>query len=155
MYIRSTILALAATSVLASTPAFADGKSYPGHVCLTHNEDVARVGSKFQNSGTAAATVACPVIRDNLNVGFDAGTVWVVDQHFTENVSCTLAAKAFDGGSVAFTSDSTSGTNPAAQALNLGSLAAVTDGHYTMYCTVPPVFSGQSSSIVSYLMIED
>lgn len=154
MYARSMILALTAASVLASTAAFADTKSYPGHACLTHNENVTRVGSKFQNTDTVSANVACPLVGDNTAVGINSGTVWVVDQHFTDNVSCTLSVKNSDGSSVAFSSDSTSGTNPAAQALTFGSLVGVATGHYTLYCTLPAVYSGQSSAIVSYSFTE-
>jgi hypothetical protein len=156
MFNRSLILAIIAASALTSTSALADN-TYAGNNCLTHEEDMTRSGSKLQNiSTTTAHTVACPVVRDtSALLGLDSATIWVVDQNFTSDVTCTVTSRNNSGSSVAFSSDSSSGTNAAVQSLTIGSLAVAVLGHYTMYCTVPAEFSGQRSSIVSYLIDED
>lgn len=156
MFTRSLILAIISASALTSTSALADN-TYAGNNCLTHEEEMTRSGSKLQNISTVSAhTVACPVVRETSALsGLDTATVWVVDQNFTSDITCTVTSRSNSGGSVAFSSDSSSGTNAAVQALSIGSLSVAVLGHYTMYCTVPAEFSGQRSSIVSYLIDED
>ena len=157
MFARSLILAITAASALTSTSALADTNNYAGYSCLTHEESMTRSGSKIQNTSTVSAyTVACPVVGDTSALsGLDSGTVWIVDQNFNDDVTCTVTVRNVSGGSVAFSSDSSSGTNAAVQALSIGSLPFVLLGHYTMYCTVPAEYSGQRSSIVSYSIEEN
>ena len=100
--------------------------------------------------------VACPVVRTNLAVGAGvaAGSrAFVFDQNTTANVSCSLAAKGPDGFLFAFSTQATTGSSAAVKILTFGALASFADGHYQLYCSVPPEDAGARSSIASYLIM--
>ncbi|HMJ09885.1 MAG TPA: hypothetical protein VK524_00695 [Polyangiaceae bacterium] len=139
--------------VLGPGVALAD-TSYPGHMCLTQQSSMIRTGSKYENiDETARLNVACPVVRTTIPGGVAFGSrVFVVDQHATSDVSCTLSAKGADGTTFAFDTQTSSGSSAAVQILDFNSLIGVVDGHYTLWCSVPDVHLGARSSIVSYLI---
>lgn len=148
----STFLIVVAL-LLGSSAALAD-TSYPGYACLTKNESLSRIGSRYESSDLLfSLNVACPVVRTNLAVGVAVGSrAFVFDQHTTANVSCTLSAKGPDGFLFGFSTQATTGSSAAVKILTFGALGGFADGHYTLYCSVPPEDAGARSSIASYLI---
>jgi hypothetical protein len=77
--------------------------------------------------------------------------IWVIDQHFTQNVGCALTSVAADSASLSFefTSGHSSGTNALPQKLVLDDIVVNENETPYISCSVPPVYSGERSSVTS------
>lgn len=155
MLVKKTLLAyLGSLTLLAGAAQAQDVKSYAGYSCLTQSNDMARVGSTFENTGAANRTVACPVVREYMPNDIDRGVVVVVDQNPTEDVSCVLQVREADGTVFDSETQTSSGNMASTQTLNFGPLTGTPLSHVTLYCTIPGTSGGLTSSIVSYRINE-
>jgi hypothetical protein len=138
-----------------ATIAFADTKIYPGSMCVRWNASQPVPTLNFSSinnpSSTAWLNVDCPFINNGLKTS--SAWVKVIDQNYNLNVSCSqnnayLYQTTWYGWWGA--RRSSSGTNAAAQHLSWGVLGNNKLSHGYLSCSIPPVFSGKRSAIVSY-----
>jgi len=79
------------------------------------------------------------------------GHITVIDQHFYDPVTCSLYSRSRTGSfeDVAVVK-SAAGTSPAPQTLVTDQVQGVSNGYAFFYCTVPGMYNGEASGIVSY-----
>lgn len=173
-----SLLILAGLPIMAliSGPVAADAKTFPGALCQPFS------GSFFIGTATTAVTVSnggqyndsssgqywiCPIVRDttaaNTN-GVLSAFVMAVDEDpssggnifSTDNVSCTLNSMTKTGTTYDSASDSTSGSNSAAQQLDFANIDASADGYYYLSCKIPEKQAGDKrSGILMYQVNEE
>jgi hypothetical protein len=146
----ATALLLAAS--LATSPALAaDGKDYPGALCQprlsTYTFDRATIGRVF-NTSTSPQTWICPHVHD-IN-GDYVGQITVIDMHLDADVTCTLYSRTRTGSFVDAAEVKSAGTNPAPQPLITKQVKGEGNGYAFFNCTVPGMYDGEASGIVSY-----
>ncbi|MEM9489332.1 MAG: hypothetical protein AAGC55_09315 [Myxococcota bacterium] len=140
---------------LTASSALADNKTYSGSTCVANSDDIHHAQSKSENESTTNVRgVFCPVVRDNMWTGLNPSKVQVIDQNFDNAVKCTLSSRDKDGSQYDYDTEQSSGTSPSVQELTFSALSSLINGHYTLYCTIPPVFSGERSAVVSYFISE-
>jgi len=153
------VSALAATALVATTALADDGKMYPGTTCVADNDYVDHAWGRAWNTYTNTNLYECPVIRDEQDYGIAWGRVWAVDQHPQNgyDVSCSVNSMYSNQlNQYAYQSGRTSGSNPAPQAINLGSLSAPQYGYYYMSCNVPGTYGAvDKSAVISYYFQEN
>lgn len=150
----STLVSL---SVVASTAhATTDSKTYPGAMCMEQNLTSITLDSsgRAMNTDSATMTWVCPIVREWMSGYIYSATVYVLDQHYSDNVSCTLYSRTTGGSKTDYVSASSSGSSSAATSLSYSTVAASTNGYYHLLCTVPGTYSGNTSGVVSYLIKE-
>jgi len=139
---------------LAVTPALADGgmKTYPAANCVSNDADVRVTGNGYdQNAGTGAATLICPITREESSTLNQTGTVWVTDRHYSENVCCSSRSKNPGGNALRFTAtECSSGVNGGVALGFVGPVMAGTWEHRFFQCTVPGTYEGNRSQVLTY-----
>ena len=139
-----------------------DGKVYPGSMGVRWNssDPVPALGwsAIFNPSTTKSLRVDLPVIHDVIAKTIRQGWVRVVDKHYTQGVRAQLCA-VYKGCSTGFygkclANKYSSGTSECPKVLSFGAVGAGSTAHYYFSCTIPPVYSGQKSGIVSYFVEE-
>lgn len=144
---------LVSLSVVASTAhATLDAKTFPGAMCMEQNLNSITLDSRGRAMNTDAdeMTWVCPIVREWMSGTLSSASVYVLDQHHTDDVSCTLYSHTTGGSSTDYASGSTSGTSGSAKTSSISSLGASTNGYYYLLCTVPGTYSGNMSGVVSY-----
>ncbi len=138
-----------------------DGKQYPGSFCVrwsggTPTYSWSRIGNTHTSS---ALRVDCPVVKDTIYGDINDGTVRVIDQHFTQSVSCNLVSfyVTDTGGLAAWASGNkeTVGSSPEPKELLFGSIGANSRSHYFYSCQIPPRYEGETSWLINYRVDED
>jgi hypothetical protein len=157
-----TSLALA-----AGTASAGDVKIYPGEMCNPSGDDsgVQHYWGRVRNNTAFSLGFECPVVRDVVNLGVLGGRAWVVDNHSTQQVACTLMMVRADTGTLTsspfgdyfFSTRISAGAGAAPQALlDFAALNPINDGYLSMSCTVPGIDLGvNKSGIVAYRVNED
>lgn len=148
-------LAVAGSIALAT-----DDKTYAGAACV--KEGTAGVleadlyGRAFNRSSTATLTVICPVVRDDTGGAFDGGRATVIDQHYSQNVTCSLVNYSEWGpGWNGYISRTTSGSSPSPMVLNFSGANNIdSNAYYAMRCVIPPTYSGNASGVWAYKVME-
>ena len=142
-----------------SIPVNADQKVYPGSmgVKLSGASPTYYFGA-IGNSSAANIYLDLPVINDT-NTAVESSWVRVLDRHYSSGVSCALNTAYWNNtydtfyGSWGATVVS-SGSSTDVQVLNTGTANGSADRHIYFSCSIPPVYSGNSSRIVSYSVDE-
>ena len=146
----ATVLLLGAASAWAG-----DAKHYSGSTCQSNQTAIRHAYGRARNASTTDAIwLECPVLKDTAHI--DSGWVRVIDQNFGDDVRCYLWSLRSDtaGWSGHFRSAASAGTNSNPQTLEFSSMSSFSDGSYFLTCLVPPVYSGQASSVVAYRVRE-
>ena len=149
----STATLAAQGPVLAA--ASPDAKMYPGSMCQVSGSSQSLYYSSavIANRTASSVSVVCPIVRDNLEQGWQRIHVFVNDRHSTRDIECIARALEADGSHGASTSVQSSGTIP--QMLTLGPVAAPQHGPYVLVCQLPPMEEpNQPSYISSYRVYE-
>lgn len=155
------VLSLLIVAFCAVNAFAADGKIYPGSMGVKWKTSEPDPVLSFSAIGNPSATkplrLDLPVIHDSINHSIKNGWVKAIDMHYSENISARLMSIYRNGcqwygwGSPTRT---TSGSNCAAQTLSFGSLSSNSSAHYFYSCSIPPIYNGQASFIVSYKVDE-
>jgi len=156
--IVATLLLTTAT-VLAATPArAADSKIYPGEMCNPSVDDsqVAHFWGRLKNNSGVTRNFECPVVRDQIDEPITVSDAWVINQNPNQNLSCTIGmllplSGGTNGASGYFSTRSTAVVGSSPQLLPpFGGLGHLVGGYAVMICSVPGLFGGQQSGVVSY-----
>jgi hypothetical protein len=147
---------------LGVTPSFAaDGKIYAASDCVdAHSSGKAKYyNGRVKNKETSGVLyMECPIVKDDIaDTSVNSGHFYVKDMNFDSNISCTLKTQsATNSGSWGwYTTRSSIGTSPTPQKLLYPSQPIYADSGYMVFrCTVPPVYSGKPSWLVSYRIDE-
>ena len=158
--ILTSLLALAGNSALAAS----DYHILPGITCQPLDDAAAvmldRDLGAIHNTDTDTQTVTCPIVRDNPTTLTKLSVkVYVYDQNDGEDVECTLKSKYMSSMSTyASSSNASSSYSGTPSSFTLGSISvpASTSSPAMVYfnCTIPPVFAGNQSAIIGYLVTE-
>ncbi|MCH9685004.1 MAG: hypothetical protein K0V04_26440 [Deltaproteobacteria bacterium] len=155
--IASIVLATAAA--LTATPASAaDSKIYAGEMCSPNKDDstVSHFWGRLKNASATTTNFECPVVRDQTGTKINHGDAWVINQNYNQSLSCTLGlllplSGGVSGASGFFSTRSTAVVSSAPQKLaSFGSLGHLLNGYAAMICSIPGVYNGQQSGLVSY-----
>ncbi len=157
LLIASATLSIALASVVSAAT---DRKTLPGIACQPLNQSAAitrsSTTSRMFNNSDGTQTWVCPVVRDFPKKSINAGSVFVVDNHFNVNVRCRLHARdEFTSSGFVSAWKYSSGTNPNAQKLTFGSLSHYNLGAAHYQCEVPGKYSGVKSGIQVYEVSEN
>jgi hypothetical protein len=80
-----------------------------------------------------------------------AGVITVIDQHFHEDVICTLYSRTREGHLLdESTPRRSAGTSTVPQKLFTEQVEGVANGYAFLSCPVPGMYNGEASGIVSY-----
>jgi hypothetical protein len=133
----------------------ADYSNHAGAMCRPVGTGNATVTSRgyAENASTTEATLICPMVRDMdaMGDGTFSGNVWVVDNHYSEDVCCSSRVAGGSNGS--FWTSSSECTNGSGGVSKLGFSTPTVNYsfyHRYYYCTVPGVYEGNRSSIYTY-----
>lgn len=138
-----------------------DTKVYPGSMGAKKDssqpEPYLNYGSIQNPSSNDWLWLFLPVVRDSSACAINSGWVKAFDMHYSENISARLCSVSRLGSTFTMWSSArkTSGSNTSTQTLSFGSLPSVPGGHYFFYCAIPPVYQGNRSAIVSYMINEE
>ena len=134
-------------AALLTTPT-AHAEAFRGAACNTHSTTLARTesGGGFYNQSTSAMDVYCaPSTGTYFSAlgGTDTMTLYVLDQHYSQNLSCTFYARTTATSS--YGSASSSGSSSSVSGLSM--TATIPVGYYWQYayCAVPPYYSSSSN----------
>lgn len=143
---------------LSSTQAIAV-PYYPGSQCQVSNPSAVDTSSgRLTNISDATITVSCPVpveyISSNSTFSYQ-GLVYVyaVDQHYSNNVTCTLSTYDKSGKlSRASTSVTTKDSSGSVQSMApvVNSMIEGSATYAVLKCNIPGVYSGNTSYISTY-----
>lgn len=159
---HQVLTALAGAVLFTSSHALAtDDKGYPGSVCRpTGGGAYSLNGIGVFNTGATPMSISCPVVRDGSSVA--SAIVKVLDRNPNEDLSCIVVAEIASG--TFFVSDESpavgSGTTFASSNVTTLTLPAVSltsfSGTYDyLECTIPSVFSGNFSHLISITVKEN
>ena len=155
----STFLTFIAMSAPAHAVAYATS---PGSNCAAvyggWSNQYNGGGRANNSSSTSTLILDCPMSHDWSYTNID-GAVYVIDQHFSSNISCTFvniygstSSASFYGGS---STVSSSGSNATPQALSFSAVSAGSLNTYNLrYCSLPATYSGYKSGVASYYVYE-
>lgn len=135
----------------------ADGKTFPATFCQAESVAVSmdyRGSGKARNPSNSTMRVVCPVVRDSMNGNVRKANVYVIDRHYSRNVSCTLNSINKSATTGWFQTKSTNGSSNNIANLSFGARSAHSFGIYFFRCSVPGKYQGQRSEIASYYMEE-
>jgi len=96
--------------------------------------------------------VVCPIVRDNLDQGWQRIHVFVRDRHSTRDIECIAQARETNGSPGAQLSVASSGEG--FQMLTVGPIAAPQSGPYVLVCQLPAMEANLPSYISSYRVYE-
>jgi hypothetical protein len=163
---KNRLLAICAAALtvsslsLLSTFAAADGKEYPGGVCVPTTGGLFNrfFGTADNTSSSTELNVFCAFVRDTGSI--TSASVRVFDRHSTIDVSCTLFHEIFTSGGNGqfFLTSSTkksTGFGSALQSLSFGAVAVQGDadgdgGYYYATCSIPRTQNGNVSHVISF-----
>lgn len=156
--------------MLAAMPASAadvddlDVKIYPGQLCIATN-GVSGInawrGRAINERTDIDIWVDCPVIRDVVGASGRVVSAWVkvIDQHYSDDVACALWSQNSDSGdgwSGYYQVQYSVGSSPSVQTIPFTTRTAYsTNASYMFECQIPNVYSGNSSHITAYSVIDD
>jgi hypothetical protein len=153
----SLAVALTAALMMPADAGFNYGRTYPGATCFVDGGTIDRAfGHLYNLSTTGSALLECPLIR-NHNAWIDAH-VYIVDQNYDRNAGCELrTVYSHVVSSGAFESIHTTGTNPSPQKITFPKMfgGMSYDCYYYISCSLPAVYSGEQSFLISYTLRED
>jgi hypothetical protein len=148
------VFALGMLLAVAAPAAFADGgmKTYPAANCVSNDPDYWTTSYAYgRNNGTGAATLYCPIVREESSLLTQAGTVWVTDRHYSENVCCSSRSKNPGGNALRFTADQcSSGVDGGVALAFSGPVMAGSWEHRFFQCTLPGTYEGNASEVLTY-----
>jgi hypothetical protein len=143
-----------------------DDKSYPAFTCLesgTGTSDFDRSEYRITRTGSAGTgLLLCPLVRDTFESGgIFSGYVMSInaeitlqDNHFTENITCTIFNKRLsDGSAYSYKSASTEGSSATVKKLLVGD-AFTMEGYAFLKCSVPTNGSNGYTRIFAYKVKE-
>jgi hypothetical protein len=146
-------------AVILSAIAGEDGKFYPASLCRTIYANQADQGyhslGQFTNMSNKPLRVTCPIIRDQgLLKRVD---VWVIDEHPTENINCTLMAVSSQKNTIDGEKEKASTNNKVSspQELSFTKAKRLSKHHAVIECQIPPLWNEQRSRIINYFVVED
>lgn len=157
---RSMLKAVSTATVLGlglmGTGARAADIMYSGNFCHAALADLTRVEHAGQhgvhNVSGVTATVQCP-----FNPPFFAKVehvmVTVYDRHPSLNIDCTLRGLSLEGNVIWSETRSSAGSGPNHQFIVFDYGSGQTTHTLNMTCTLPPVFGGSLSHLVTYRVI--
>ena len=152
------VLGLTMSLTLASGGASAiDGKSYPPAMCTPtlggplYDWNYGVGQTALTNVSGQARQIICPIVRDfeATTFGLNWAAAWV-NNPSGQTTTCTLYSVDVNGGSLDWSTKSTSGTGN--QALYFGSEVNVSNiwSHYSLACTLP-----SGGALRSYTIYEE
>jgi hypothetical protein len=154
-------LVLAAAAPGGAAIADGDGKGYPGSTCradaATADVSMGTNAVVWNVSAATTQTWFCPAIQDRADgSALVTGRISVADRHFSKNVCCTLGGRNKFGGTVETSTRCTSGssTEDVFDLLFDAPVSTASHGHLNIHCTVPEMYQGWGSGIVSYYLEE-
>lgn len=141
---------------LSCTPTYK--RSYPGTRCIVASGASAGYAKgRLSNVSDTAIGIECPVLYSGLhtNTVFPQ-TVWVVDQHPSEAVTCYLRKLSSTSAGISgmWVQASSQGSSAVPQKLAFASINPLLSSYLNVDCKLPPAFSGQRSAIVAYQLTE-
>lgn len=153
---RIAAIGLPILSALSMPAIAADGKSYPGALCQTESptaQVVRDAAGRLFNPSSVSQSVICPVVRDvGGAAGISSADTFVIDRNPDVDFSCTTFSRSELGNAVASKADSAGAGFASAtpSQLFVSSVASVAGGYYYIRCSIPGVFGGIQSGIVTY-----
>ena len=153
-------LTLAALAPAATSAALADAKLYSAASCVRlSNLSLGSNGQISNLSQTLAASILCPLVRDNTAAKPTAITVGVIDNSSLlvgdGDIRCKLVGTTLTG-KTAFTGSvsKTSGTNSAGQSLSILLPATIpADARIAVSCSIPRRGVGDPASVVGGIKV--
>lgn len=134
-----------------------DDRTLPGANCheLYYASTYADSSGRRWNTSSSAKYWICPIQRERTWDRVNYAYMYVYDQHYSSNISCTLYMRYETGSSYDYSSASTSGSDTATKTLTFGEVSSESYGYQYFYCSIPASYSGSYSGIVSYLTDEE
>ncbi|MBN2529421.1 MAG: hypothetical protein JXR76_23740 [Deltaproteobacteria bacterium] len=155
---KGLFLVMLASMVFSGFTASAgDGKYYGGTFCQANTESaITYIRTRAWNSSTADNWLDCGVVKDTDN-SVGSAYVWVVDQNPNsgKDVKCQLFCLDPNDSGWWTTEKSSSGSNPSAQQLSLGSVTCGSNTALELACFVPGSWSGNASGVAMYKVNEN
>ena len=155
------ILVAATAITVASNSDAGDRKVYPGEMAaMTYGEDMVQyLGTIYNPSHTKWLRVQLPVINDDTTSGIDKSYVYVVDQHYTSNVRCSINTAYWNNTTDSLYGfwgayKSSQGSSGNRQTLSTGAATHGSTRHEFIDCLIPPRYQGKPSFLVSYIVEE-
>jgi hypothetical protein len=163
-----TMFCLLVVSVtMGVPPAYAGTEVYPAAMCVKWSSGGTpnySFGSIRNTSSTSTLSLDCPAVHDpgpNDVATIQSGWVRVTDQHFSQDICCTLTVVDHSGSGF----DSwwggpkcSVGSSPNVQHLDFGAVwfnpSDSLFSHYYYSCHIPPTYNGQLSYIHTYSIDE-
>ncbi len=146
----TAILAMASQSpvVLAE-----DGKVYPGIQCQTSLGIGSYGGGEVRNDSTSGSlTVECPIVRDVVYGAIQDAQVRAY-KATSSAYWCTLHARSFWGNS-GFQQFRSAASGTGYRTMTFSGLSDYNNGHYYIWCAIPPSTSSSKSRLIGYRMDE-
>lgn len=132
-----------------------DGKTYPGTMCLPaqgHKVANSTTGVLYNDSNTPQ-TWTCPIVRDVMSGndvnGITTAVVKGLDNHPSQDISCSLKSLSFHGGPVVQENDTSADGNIA-----FAGIQSFANGQYVLRCSVPGKHGNSRSGIRVYRINE-
>jgi hypothetical protein len=135
--------------ILVASQAFADGKNYPGSVCVKWGTGgiVTISSSRIGNSSVSTTLeIDCPAMKDG--GATTSGFARVLDRNSSSSIQCSLVdAHVLLTDAVVYTdfdSDSSTGSSNTHQELTFGSQTSAASSYKYLACSIPPTDIGTS-----------
>jgi len=131
-----------------------NGKVYPGLMCQKSSGVGSYAGGVVRNdSNSGSLTVECPIVRDSVFGSIQDAQVRVYRANSGSAIWCTLHARNLWGnvGHQQFKSASSYGNY---KTLNFSAMADYNNGHYYIWCAIPPSSGTNKSRLIGYRLDE-
>jgi hypothetical protein len=157
--LKKASLIVALMVVSAPQAQAGDAKVYAGSSCVPYGSNRSPSYSRssiYNLSASQSLDVDCPAVHDDKNIA--RGWVRVIDQHYSDKVSCTLNSIYFSGSSAYgwWSGQESSGSSSSLQHLAfVGNSPVNSTSHYYLSCRIPPTYNGYPSSVISYQVDEN
>lgn len=149
-FLAATLLASASISPTAMAE---DGKVYPGISCQKSLGTGSYGGGEVRNdSNSGSLTVECPIVRDVVYGSIQDAQVRAY-KATSSAFWCTLHARSF-WGNAGFQQFRSASSGTGYRTMNFSGLSDYNDGHYYIWCAIPPSTSSTKSRVIGYRLDE-
>lgn len=147
----------AALMAFISLPAAADWYTFPGAICRGPSNTPTSYGSdgRISHSSDFPLMLVCPLQR-NVSASYaESVTVRVttLDAHYAHDICCTANVHAANGallaGSAWVCTSGSDTTNHKLVSMSVPSVVAGSNGYVALRCSIPGLYYGAQSSLVS------
>lgn len=150
-------MALGTAAVTISVAYAVDNKAMVPGFCKVDSGSVVVIAGAVSNTSASAATIHCPIVRDQIDNVVNQVDLTVADRHPTQNICCHLMSRS--DTNVTETTQSSCETDTGVSTLTLLSGSASFDppdrASLMLICTIPPASGGQASEIFRYYVTEN